>query len=81
MLEDDNVPSDAETLGFQGEDNGGLDQLAAEMNLKIYWSCFEDDNVPSEAEPNGFHDFLWEEMVEEMGIVQMEELLLNGVQS
>ena len=79
-FEDGNVPSEAEAIGFQGEVNGGLQQLAAEVQIG-----YEENWGPSFGDDHGIlnplpeDDFLWEEMAEEMGIVQMEELLLNGV--
>ncbi|PRQ18898.1 putative transcription factor NAM family [Rosa chinensis] len=76
--EDDNAPSsEAEAVGLQGEENGGLQKLASEGQSS--GPSFVDDygifnQLPEE-------DFLWEEMVEEMGTVEKEEPVLNGVSS
>ncbi|KAK9902305.1 hypothetical protein M0R45_001752 [Rubus argutus] len=80
-FEDDNVPSEAEPNGFQGEQNGGLQQLADAMQsgLEENWPGLSFGDDLGILNPLPEEDFLWEEMVEEMGIVQMEELLLNGV--
>jgi hypothetical protein len=80
-FEDDNVPSEAELNGFQGEENGGLQQLADAMQsgLEENWPGFSFGDDLGILNPLPEEDFLWEEMVEEMGIVQMEELVLNGV--
>ncbi|KAK9902308.1 hypothetical protein M0R45_001755 [Rubus argutus] len=81
-FEDDNVPSEAELNGFQGEENGGLQQLAAAMQsgLEENWPGLSFGDDLGILNPLPEEDFLWEEMVEEMGIVQMEELVLNGDQ-
>ncbi|KAK9944633.1 hypothetical protein M0R45_010193 [Rubus argutus] len=81
-FEDGNVPSEAEAIGFQREVNGGLQQLAAEgqsVHEENWGPSFGDDHGVLNPLPE--EDFLWEEMAEEMGIVQMEELVLNGVSS
>ncbi|XP_024178907.1 NAC domain-containing protein 2-like [Rosa chinensis] len=76
-FEDDNAPSEAEAIVFQGEENWGLQQLASEVQ-----------SGPSFGEDHGIfiplpeEDFLLEEMVEQMGMVEMEDLLVvNGATS
>ncbi|KAM5573488.1 NAC domain-containing protein 2-like [Rosa sericea] len=76
--EDDNAPSSvAEAVGLQGEENGGLQKLAAEVQSS--GPSFVDDYGIFNPLPE--EDFLWEEMVEEMGTVEKEEPVLNGVSS
>ncbi|KAM5573877.1 hypothetical protein ABKV19_013427 [Rosa sericea] len=72
-FEDDNAPSEARVIGFQGEENGGLQQLAAEVQSG---PSFVDDHGIFNPLPE--EDFLLAEMLEEMGMVEMEEPVLNG---
>ncbi|XP_024171822.1 NAC domain-containing protein 2-like [Rosa chinensis] len=73
-FEDDNAPSEAHAIGFQGEENGGQQPLA-EMQAG---PSFGDDhgifNMLLE------EDFLWEELLKEMGI-EKDEPVLNGESS
>ncbi|XP_062028700.1 NAC domain-containing protein 2-like [Rosa rugosa] len=74
-FEDDNAPSEAHAIGFQVEENGGQQPLAAEVQAG-----------PSFGDDHGIfnmlqgEDFLLEEMLEQMGI-EKEEPVLNGVSS
>ncbi|KAM5575452.1 hypothetical protein ABKV19_014419, partial [Rosa sericea] len=71
-FEDDNAPSEAEAIGFQGEQNGGLQQyFASEVQSG---PSFGDDHGILNPLPE--EDFLWEEMLEQMGMVEMEDLLV-----
>ncbi|XP_061999070.1 NAC domain-containing protein 67-like [Rosa rugosa] len=72
-FEDDNAPSEARAIGFQGGENGGLQQLAAEVQSG---PLFVDDHEIFNPLPE--EDFLLAEMLEEMGMVDMEELVMNG---
>ncbi|XP_024171820.1 NAC domain-containing protein 67-like [Rosa chinensis] len=61
-------------FGFEGGENGGLQQLAAEVQSG---PSFVDDHGIFNPLPE--EDFLLAEMLEEMGMVNMEELvLING---
>ncbi|KAK9929568.1 hypothetical protein M0R45_026662 [Rubus argutus] len=80
-FEADNVASEAELNGFQGEKNGVQQQLVAAMQscLEENWPGLSFGDDLGILNPLPEEDFLWEEMVKEMGIVQMEELVLKGV--
>ncbi|XP_062028698.1 NAC domain-containing protein 2-like [Rosa rugosa] len=73
-FEDDNAPSEAHAIGFQGEENGGQQPLA-EMQAG---PSFGDDHGIFNMLPE--EDFLWEELLKEMGI-EKDESVLNGESS